>query len=142
METVRATEELLDQLIIRQAGDVGGADGDLRLPSDSHGLVGGAEGLFPQRRRLVLQQVKDVREPGGVFAPPPISPPPALSRLTSLVPEGALKGGLRCSSCSLSSWASRRGCKGEPARDWQKMAFTGDDLNLQGINAQVQPLAD
>lgn len=45
--------------------------------------------------------------------------------------EAVPKGGLSCSSCSLSNWTSRWGRRGEPARAWQKMAFTGEDLNLQ-----------
>lgn len=58
------------------------------------------------------------------------------AHLTSLVSVGVLKGGFSCSSCSLSNWASRWGRRGEPARAWQKMAFTGEDLNLQGIHAK------
>lgn len=50
--------------------------------------------------------------------------------LTSLMPAFVLKGGLSNSSCSLSNCVSRWGCRGEPSRAWQKMAFTGEGLNL------------
>lgn len=50
--------------------------------------------------------------------------------LTSLVSALVLNGGLSSSSCSLSNWISRWGRRGEPSRAWQKMAFTGEDLNL------------
>lgn len=53
------------------------------------------------------------------------------AHLTSLISVAVLKGGFSCSSCSLSNWTSRWGRRGEPARAWQKMAFTGEDLNLQ-----------
>lgn len=42
-----------------------------------------------------------------------------------------LKGGLSISSCSRSSWDRLWGLRGEPPRAWQKMSFTGEDLNLR-----------
>lgn len=54
VQTVRATEELLDELVICQARDVSGADGDLSLPTDSYGFVSGGEGLFSHWWRLLL----------------------------------------------------------------------------------------
>ena len=56
---------------------------------------------------------------------------PLRASLTSLISLAALKGGFSCSSCSLSSCMSRCGRSGEPARAWQKMEFTGEDLNLR-----------
>lgn len=55
MQAVQAAEELLDELVVRQAGDVRGADGHLALPPDGDGLVGGGEGLLPGRRSLLLR---------------------------------------------------------------------------------------
>lgn len=55
VQTVRAAEELLDELLVRQAGDVGGADGYLALAADGDGLVGGGEGLLLRCRGLLLR---------------------------------------------------------------------------------------
>lgn len=55
VQTVRAAEKLLDELLVRQARDVGGADGHLALPADGDGLVGGGEGLLLRRRSLLLR---------------------------------------------------------------------------------------
>jgi len=49
MQTVGATQEFLDQLIIRQTRDVRAADSDLRLPCNRHGFVSGGEGLLSHR---------------------------------------------------------------------------------------------
>ena len=46
MQTVRATEELPDQLLVREARDVSGAHSDLSLPSNRNGFVSGGEGLL------------------------------------------------------------------------------------------------
>jgi len=63
VQTVGATEELLDQLVICQARDVSGADGDLRLPSNSHGFVGGGEGFLSNWCHLLLTHVGEIFEP-------------------------------------------------------------------------------
>lgn len=65
VQAVRAAEELLDELLVRQAGDVGGANGHLALPADGDGLVGGGEGLLLCCRRLLRRHFfqKDVRNP-------------------------------------------------------------------------------
>lgn len=55
------------------------------------------------------------------------STPPCLTSLSG----GALKGGFTSSSCSLSNWERRWGRRGESDRAWQKMALTGELLNLQ-----------
>lgn len=55
----------------------------------------------------------------------------SLVPLTSLSVAG-VKCGLSNSSCCWSSCDRLWGLSGEPARAWQKMAFTGDDLNLRG----------
>lgn len=54
VQTVRATEELLDQLVVRQTGDVSGAHSDLRLAPYCHGLMSGSEGLLSHWRDLLL----------------------------------------------------------------------------------------
>lgn len=54
VQTVRAAEELLDELVVRQAGDVGGSHGDLTLPSNGDGFVSGGEGFLPRWRSLLL----------------------------------------------------------------------------------------
>lgn len=41
-----------------------------------------------------------------------------------------LNDGFISSSCSRSSWERDWGLRGEPPRAWQKMSFTGEDLNL------------
>lgn len=65
VQTVRAAEKLLDKLVVRQAGDVGGADGHLALPTDGDGLVGGGEGLLLCWRSVLLRHYfqKDVKNP-------------------------------------------------------------------------------
>lgn len=61
VQTVGAAEELLDQLVVSQAGDVGGAHGDLRLTSNCYGFVSGGERLLSHRCSLLLQKMsKDV----------------------------------------------------------------------------------
>lgn len=74
MQAVQAAEELLDELVVRQAGDVRGADGHLALPPDGDGLVGGGEGLLPGRRRLLLKLREIVRATYKPRSPPPPSP--------------------------------------------------------------------
>ena len=73
------------------------------------------------------------------------SPPtPSVPRLTSLSgaaeeeedgedeeeEEEKEEGARSRSLCSWSSLVSLKGLRGEPGSAWQKMAFTGDDLNL------------
>lgn len=60
LQTVRAAEEVFDQLVICQARDVSGADGDLSLPPNHDGLVGGGEGLLSDGCCLVLRRVRVV----------------------------------------------------------------------------------
>lgn len=61
MQTVRATEELLDQLVVGQPRDVSGAHGDLARPSNRYGFVSGAEGLLSHRLHLLLQRVARIQ---------------------------------------------------------------------------------
>lgn len=62
VETIWATEELFDQLVICQTGDVSGAHGDLDLPSDGHGFVSGGEGFLSNWGCVLLMNVTDMWE--------------------------------------------------------------------------------
>lgn len=67
----------------------------------------------------------------GATRTQPTHPTPGRPFITSLFSAMEPNGGLSCSSRSLSSWVRRWGLRGEPARAWQKMEFTGEVLNLQ-----------
>lgn len=56
MQTVRATQKLLDQLFVGQTRDVGGANGDLGLPTYCQGLMRRSIRLFLHWRCFLLNK--------------------------------------------------------------------------------------
>lgn len=86
VQTVRAAEELLDELVVRQAGDVRGADGHLALAPDGDGLVGGGVGLLPRWRSLLLRHFKPERCENSLKESRAI-PPPCTVRSRQLCPD-------------------------------------------------------
>lgn len=102
---------------------------------------------YRQRPETALGQwwVYEWRPPLSLATPPPVTnthdqgvprtqptlPAPGCEFITSLFSSAEPNGGFNCSSRSLSSWVRRWGLRGEPARAWQKMEFTGEVLNLQ-----------
>lgn len=58
METVGATQELFDQLLVRQAGDMGGSHCNMSLPAHHQGLMGRGEGLLSHGGRTLLLEDK------------------------------------------------------------------------------------